>query len=658
MKNKILKELFNFLKPKKYSIMELLKDENSVEIILKKLEELSGIGENKPVKNFINPLKEAKKYRRLPNTGFLAGGAICNTILSLLDGKKYPINDIDVFIKTKNKDESGYTNRSNKTNIFIGGYGELMTIDSRSESYRICSTERDDIFNYVYVTEPSTEYDEKYLYILNGFDINCCMVGIDLENKKLVYTKDFEDFLKHRQLMISNPYTPAHSALRLLKKKEELNTYLDLDKEFKYLSQLYLLFDNPYQNGMKRVFGNFFSEKYKEMYEKYKDTISEYFDLLTFLDAKIKSQKNINGNNDVPSYLLEIWGQNNHLYTLSPKKFSTPSHFINYIPNSCKGPLSLKKVWDIFERSNKSEINKVRMILENEVTRHFFFAIEDFHKCDFSEKNVEEFESIFSGKDTLIQSIYLAKLNLQESLNFIKIIKSTLTKESTLFVDIIVERIVKDFGNIDKSKFRDKEFIKNIFEEEKTKRSSFLTTPTELSDFEFKNNVYELLTEYDLLFGSRLLHNCMSNPGQGYVSKISKGNCKLFVIETENNYSGVEIEYNLTGYKLKTVLGIANKQACEQHIYIANYLTSFLNHRYWILQSNTIIERLYNNMKIMSDKAKSIDDTKLPDKMLNKLSINRLGGEDFGLNFNFDNNLPILVPGILGQGDNVEDFPF
>ncbi len=35
----------------------------------------------------------------LPNEGVLAGGAVANTILSLLDKREYPINDIDIFIE-------------------------------------------------------------------------------------------------------------------------------------------------------------------------------------------------------------------------------------------------------------------------------------------------------------------------------------------------------------------------------------------------------------------------------------------------------------------------------------------------------------------------------------------------------------------------------
>lgn len=621
--------------------MEILKDENSVKIILEKLEDICGMNFT-PVKTFTNPLSIARKNKRLPNTGFLAGGAICNTILSLLDDKKYPINDIDIFYEMPDNGQGSNANRNQDTNIHIAPYGELMSLDSRASSYRVIETDRDGIFNNVYVSKTNlTDTEERYQYVLKGFDINCCMVGIDLENKKLIYTKEFEEFLQHRQLLVSNPYTPAHTSLRLLKKKEELNVYLDVEKEIRYLSQVYLLFNDPYQNGLNKVFGTFFSEKYKDLYDKYKDQISEYFDLLTFIEAKTISYSKFNAE-PVPKHILETWSKNSHLYTFKPKKFAR-EYYLDFIPQTSNGPISLRKIWNVFERSTKSEINKAKMVLENPTTRHFFFVVNGFHRCDFNEKNVEEFVSLYGGNQILINAIAMAQLNLQESLNFIRMVKTMTNRESTLFVDMIVERIVKDFGQLDKSKIMDKEFIKTIFEEEKSKRSSFMVTPLDLNEFDFKSNVYELVTEYDLLLGSRILHNCMSNPGQNYANKIKSGNCKLFVIETENNYSGVEMEYSLTGYKLRTVLGISNKQPCEKHVYIANYLTTFLNYRHWLLRSNDILEKLDKNMKLLGEKAKNTDDKKEMSRV-SGLIANRLGMDDFGLNFN--------VYGGVNLGDN------
>jgi hypothetical protein len=614
--------------------MDILKEEKIVDRILSKMTQLCGI-DTTPVKVFSNPLSVAKKSRILPLHGFIAGGAISNTILSLMDGKDYPINDIDIFYETDENSSQDSSNRTDKINLFSGGYGELIAIDSRSDSYSIVTTEREDIINNVYVRRSSSPIigDDNLLFILKGFDINCCMVGIDIETNRLVYTKDFEDFLKHRQLMVINPYTPCHTSMRLLKKKDELNCYLDVDKEMKYLSQVFLMFIDPYAKGMKKVFANFFSEKYKQLYEKYSEQLSTYFDLLSFIEAKTLSYKTINStifdafdDISISKHLIMEWSKS-ELSTLKPKKYNKVEKYVENIPHSVRGPISLKKVWNIFERSNKTEIKKAEMILNNPEIAPFFFAIDGFHKCDFNEKNIDDFIKVFGKNQILIDAITKSNLNLQESLNFIRMIKTISTKESALFVDIIVERIVQEYGSIDKERLMDKEFIKTIFEQEKNMRSKLLVQPLDLGEFEYNMNVYELVTEYDLLFASRILHNCMAQPNQDYQGRIKSGGIKLFLIETENNYSGVEMEYNLLGFKLRTVLGVTNKTPCDKHVYLSNFLVSFLNHRHWLLKSNDILDKLQKGMVILNEKVKNSVDTNTSDININM--VNRLAMNDF-----------------------------
>ena len=161
--------------------MDKLRDVNFVEKILSEIGKSLNVDVNPiPIKSFFNPLSEARKRKSLPRDGFLAGGAVCNTILSLIDGKKYPINDIDIFVETSLRKE-GYANRSTKTNVHDAGYNELMSIADRSSSYSIVETEREDLFNWVYVNKNGDK--SGYQYILEGFDINCCMVGINLSTK-------------------------------------------------------------------------------------------------------------------------------------------------------------------------------------------------------------------------------------------------------------------------------------------------------------------------------------------------------------------------------------------------------------------------------------------------------------------------------------------
>jgi len=56
---------------------------------------------------------------------------------------------------------------------------------------------------------------------------------IDLSNNKIFYTEEFENFLNYRQLEVTAVYTPAHTAIRLFKKLDELNCYCDIEGSMK-----------------------------------------------------------------------------------------------------------------------------------------------------------------------------------------------------------------------------------------------------------------------------------------------------------------------------------------------------------------------------------------------------------------------------------------
>jgi hypothetical protein len=53
-----------------------------------------------------------------------------------------------------------------------------------------------------------------------------------IDEDKFYWTKDFEDFLSNGNL-VTNLRTPCHTAIRIVKKQDELNAILD-DFELKY----------------------------------------------------------------------------------------------------------------------------------------------------------------------------------------------------------------------------------------------------------------------------------------------------------------------------------------------------------------------------------------------------------------------------------------
>ena len=226
-----------------------------------------------------------KKFN-LPNKGFLAGGALANTINKLKWGGKCIINDIDIFLLDEIKDLDEISNKteydlykeSNRIHIKkeakydIDCYENLIIVNKKykGNDYIIVKTsERQGIFNYV-------NYDSNindYQLLLDTFDINCTMVGYDLETKKCYYTKEFEHFYNTKELQVSLPNTPSHTALRILKKRDELDAKLNIDEEFKLLTYVNV----AEITGLKR---HWFGDKYIDIYNKYEKEISQYFKII------------------------------------------------------------------------------------------------------------------------------------------------------------------------------------------------------------------------------------------------------------------------------------------------------------------------------------------------------------------------------------------
>ena len=178
-----------------------------------------------------NAIEKIKSNWGLPKKGFIAGGSISNLIWEEVSGKKAIINDIDVFLfngllESYNEDKKEYffSFKEDEQNIWYDDYAGLRFIDRAKNYYSICESTTEGIFNYVRY-KSNTHNPE---IIIKSFDINCTAVGYSIEEDKFYWTPEFEKFLKTGELRISNLKTPCHTAIRIVKKSEELDVKLDL----------------------------------------------------------------------------------------------------------------------------------------------------------------------------------------------------------------------------------------------------------------------------------------------------------------------------------------------------------------------------------------------------------------------------------------------
>ena len=263
---------------------------------------------------------EKKLGRKLPNYGLVCGGSVCNTLLSLLDDKSYPINDIDLFLS---EDPITFINKNLKNIAFSEDktYEYLLAFQ---ETYHVVESIRNGLLNYVFYKLDGPLHTDLNLMVLEAFDINCCQIGIDLSTLAIHSTPEFNKFVEDRELKITTTLTPAHTAIRIVKKAKELNVKLDKSTEFKKLFQFF----SSHKNNKKCTL--LFGRKYMNMYYEYREDLLLYFSLNTYADYKINTwndsgfDKKQYTENEPTKENIKKWLKT-ELYTLIPR-YSTYSH--------------------------------------------------------------------------------------------------------------------------------------------------------------------------------------------------------------------------------------------------------------------------------------------------------------------------------------------
>lgn len=239
-----------------------------------------------------NAINKIKTTWGLPQSGFIAGGSISNLIWEEVSGTKAIINDIDVFLfdgllENYNEDKKEYyfSFKEDEENVWYDDYVGLRFIDRAKNYYSISESTTDGIFNYVSY-KSNTHSPE---IIIKSFDINCTAVGYSIEEDKFYWTPDFEKFLKTSELKISNLKTPCHTAIRIVKKAEELGVKLDLFE----LEIIRIVLSRQLQD----VYKVRFQDRYFNLFNTYK-LLDNYFtieqDLECIAHVKVTYDKDVN----------------------------------------------------------------------------------------------------------------------------------------------------------------------------------------------------------------------------------------------------------------------------------------------------------------------------------------------------------------------------
>lgn len=286
---------------------------------------------------FRQAIDEIKSKWDLPKTGFLAGGSISNVIWNIVSGNNAPVNDLDIYqlksLKT-NISEKQIQSKQNfilQEKVIFEDYTGISVNYQRKGYYQIDKVSEDGIFNVIDYVSSTEDRD----IIIESFDINCCQIGYDLEKDEFTWTRDFEEFLQTGELRLSNLSSPAHSAMRLVKKQSDLNCILP-ELELDIIS--FTLKNTRFLDTTKHRF----KERYAKMFKKYSSGLESKF--------KLKRDK------DIEEYLRNNLGVNDKIWTLEPKSkgielnrgelpgLLLSKDFLYYVRNVWKKS-SLERIW-------------------------------------------------------------------------------------------------------------------------------------------------------------------------------------------------------------------------------------------------------------------------------------------------------------------------
>lgn len=575
-------------------------------------------------------LKDLSSYGELPNFGFLAGGAVANTLMEYRWGGKYPINDLDIFVESNNNHnvingKSIFTPLRSKELVYelTGGEGYIstrMTYDNGS-TYRIINTERDGIFNYIEISkvgDRDNRYD--YEYLLNGFDFNCCQVGIDLNKKQIYYTEEFKNFLETKQIEVTGLYTPSHTAIRLFKKIDDLGAYCNIDECMELLSQP-LILENYSKYGREK-FSTYFGEKYLELYKKYFSKIKEYFTMVGYFDHKKEVWEVKHGSNNIdnthsilwldpkrsiPSEYLERWSKFNGLmWTLKPKKYNKVNPKMDKILEAVEyNPLTVfKSFYFLSGKLKKTQKTKIDLIIEHTIfCKNLSLVIDDFFDCDFDVSHLKEIDNFFMVNYDFLSFIYKFNLNLQKTYNFIKTIKKVLNDEGDWVSSILIE-FLKERNKYLVPKY---ETIVNDLEKYKLKNNKIFCNPFDLSKISLPSSIKikEIVSEIEVQWAGNKLRNCINNSGQQYREKLKSGKTKIFTITTEKSMSALELHLNDKGiFESVQLLSTCNRLPSEYHKNISIILINEIN----ILNLTSEIEDLKSKSTLFNGLLTTVKD--------------------------------------------------
>ena len=410
----------------------------------------------------------------LPNEGVVAGGAIASIVYSAVTGLKSEYGDIDVF-------------RLADT-CFGSRDVDVKSLYYQDKNFKIFNTSTVDNINYVDIYSISSNLTN----VIDTFDINCCMIGIDLATKQLIYRPEFAAFLNTRQIEVVNFNNSKSTLFRLLKKKRQYpDAYLDVDKIVGYIAHINgyltsssLKIPTYITNDDLNLISNYFKldsrNKFASSY-----SIPELVKLPGFNKNNNIVFQRLYGNG-VKKHQKEQWLELLKYYKLSNACITNDTYF-----------LTLPKGW-------KTQLARLG-------------------------KFTNEHYSIVN---------WFKYLNLDKQLELFKFIENLINVEGKWVIGVLESIEFEDWkSNYDLNLL--KERITKLINDNKVKLNKVLVTPLPINRHYLECEVIELVTPLQLLDEGKYNNHCVG----GYSNSLNE-NRRIFSIRIDKYRFTCEFKYH------------------------------------------------------------------------------------------------------------------
>jgi hypothetical protein len=406
----------------------------------------------------------------LPNEGVVAGGAIASIVYSAVTGLKSEYGDIDVF-------------RLADT-CFGSRDVDVKSLYYQDKNFKIFNTSTVDNINYVDIYSISSNLTN----VIDTFDINCCMIGIDLATKQLIYRPEFATFLNTRQIEVVNFNNSKSTLFRLLKKKRQYpDAYLDVDKIVGYIAHINyghrnLRVPSFITNDDLNLISNYFK------FDTFNEFIGYY--IIPELHLIVLYDKNNNTvfqrlyGNGVKKHQKEQWLELLKYYKLSNACITNDTYF-----------LTLPKGW-------KTQLARLG-------------------------KFTNEHYSIVN---------WFKYLNLDKQLELFKFIENLINVEGKWVIGELENHSPSNsFNTVELSKLE----ITNVINSAKTRLNKVLVTPLPINRHYLECEVIELVTPLQLLDEGKYNNHCVG----GYSNSLNE-NRRIFSIRIDKYRFTCEFKYH------------------------------------------------------------------------------------------------------------------